>query len=182
MRDYKKAPAKPKRRPGPKTTGAKPGRAYVTGLVSGIALTLLIQNWEPVRDQLMGPAAVQPETPATEPTETEEVTFEFYTRLPQMEVPVDTRRDQIRDDKEPGKYLYMLQAGSFDKQADAERLKAQLALLGEVAVIQKVTVNGATMHRVRLGPFNSSRKLDAVNHRLIREEIPTMALKIPRSD
>jgi len=48
---------------------------------------------------------------------------------------------------------YFLQSGSFNTMDQAERLKAQLALLGLGASVQKVTINKNTIHRVRVGPF-----------------------------
>ena len=183
MRDYKKNPAQSKRRKTSPPAGIRPGRAFLAGAISGIALTLVAQNWSFINETLFAPSplAIHEQSANTKETENE-VKFEFYTRLPKMEVPIDTTREKIRDKKETGNYFYMLQVGSFDQRKDAERLKAQLALLGEIAVIQNVAVNGTSMHRVRLGPFNSSRKLDAVRGRLTREDIPTMALKIRHPD
>lgn len=183
MRDYKKGPIQPQRRQKTSPAVTKPGRAFIAGAITGVALTLVIQNWNTISEQVLGPtpltdAAKKPA--ASSPGN--EVEFEFYTRLPQMEVPVDTRVERTRDKKESGNYFYMLQVGSFHQRADAERLKAQLALLGETAMIQDVSVNGTAMHRVRLGPFSSSRKLDAVRGRLTDEDIPTMALKIRQPD
>ncbi|RLA17669.1 MAG: hypothetical protein DRQ60_01405 [Gammaproteobacteria bacterium] len=183
MRDYKKKSSKPTRRKQPQQTGIKPGRAFIAGLIMGVALTLTVQNWSQVRHFLLGPATEEPvKKQATTPKTDDEIEFEFYTRLPKMEVPIDTTVEEARDKKEREKYYYMLQVGSFDRRADAERLKAQLALLGEVATIQDVSVNGSTMHRVRLGSFNSSRKLNSIEARLTRENIPTMALKIRKPD
>ncbi|MFP4601701.1 MAG: SPOR domain-containing protein, partial [Halochromatium sp.] len=49
-----------------------------------------------------------------------------------------------------GQGSYLLQLGSFRSSADAERLKAQLALKGIQTSIQTVTIdNGQTYHRVR---------------------------------
>ncbi|MEL0083491.1 MAG: SPOR domain-containing protein [Gammaproteobacteria bacterium] len=183
MRDYKKGTSNPKRRSKTRPPGVKPGRAFIAGAVSGVALTLIAQHWRQIGEFLIGPptqVSIAEVAPATQ--QSGEVEFEFYTRLPSMEVPVDVTQERIRDKKEAGKHIYMLQVGSFEQREDAERLKAQLALLGEIAMIQDVTVNGATMHRVRLGPFNGSRKLDAVRNRLTDEDIPTMALKIRQPD
>jgi cell division protein FtsN len=56
---------------------------------------------------------------------------------------------------------YFLQAGSFSNEADADKLKARLALLGMEASVQSVTIpNKGVWHRVRLGPYSSS---DAMN-------------------
>ena len=52
------------------------------------------------------------------------------------------------------KNSYILQVGSFRKSADAERLKAELALLGIQTSIQTATIaSGQTYHRVRTGTY-----------------------------
>jgi cell division protein FtsN len=49
---------------------------------------------------------------------------------------------------------YVLQVGSFRSTSDAEKLKAQLALLGIQTSIQTVTIDsGQTYHRVRTGAY-----------------------------
>jgi cell division protein FtsN len=49
---------------------------------------------------------------------------------------------------------YLLQVGSFRKSEDAERLKAQLAMLGIQTTIQTATIpSGQTYHRVRTGSY-----------------------------
>lgn len=53
---------------------------------------------------------------------------------------------------------YLLQVGSFRSTADAERLKAQLALKGIQTSIQTVTIsNGQTYHRVRTGAYDKEQ-------------------------
>jgi cell division protein FtsN len=55
---------------------------------------------------------------------------------------------------------YFLQSGTFNTMDQAERLKAQLALLGLGARVQKVTINKNTIHRVRVGPFRDYTALN----------------------
>src|SRR3954469_7944837 len=79
--------------------------------------------------------------------------FDFYDILPQYEVVVPevesaagpTARAKPVD--EPGSYV--LQAGSFGAAADAEKLKANLALLGIESRVQKVAIDDDVYHRVR---------------------------------
>jgi cell division protein FtsN len=53
---------------------------------------------------------------------------------------------------------YLLQLGSFRSTADAERLKAQLALKGIQTSIQTVTIdNGQTYHRVRTAALDKAQ-------------------------
>lgn len=72
---------------------------------------------------------------------------------------------------------YLLQVGAFPSAADAETLKAKLALQGFVANVQSVSVSGQTYHRVRLGPFHSATDLESAKQRLSAAGIPAIALK-----
>ncbi len=67
---------------------------------------------------------------------------------------------------------YLLQAGSFKKPEDAERRKAQLAMLGLEPVIKKADVKGVAYHRVELGPFHDDGFYSNVKNRLIANDIP----------
>ncbi|OZB59894.1 MAG: sporulation protein [Lysobacterales bacterium 14-68-21] len=72
---------------------------------------------------------------------------------------------------------YLLQVGAFPNAADAESLKARLALQGFVANVQSVTVGGQLYHRVRLGPFRSATELESAKQRLAGAGINAIALK-----
>jgi cell division protein FtsN len=73
---------------------------------------------------------------------------------------------------------YILQVGSFRNAADAEQMKARLALLGSIANIQTVTVNGQTWHRVRIGPFKGARTADEKRRMLSDNQIDTLVMKV----
>jgi cell division protein FtsN len=77
----------------------------------------------------------------------------------------------------PGASGYLLQVGAFPNAADAESMKAKLALQGFVANVQSVNVGGQTYHRVRLGPFHSATDLESTKQRLAAAGIPAIALK-----
>jgi len=52
--------------------------------------------------------------------------------------------------------IYWLQAGAFASEADADNLKAKIALSGLEASVRPVNVEGkGTLYRVRLGPYQS---------------------------
>ncbi|OOG61859.1 sporulation protein [Rhodanobacter sp. B04] len=72
---------------------------------------------------------------------------------------------------------YLLQVGAFPSAADAETLKAKMALQGFVANVQSVSINGQTYHRVRLGPFRSATELESTKQRLSAAGINAIALK-----
>jgi cell division protein FtsN len=72
---------------------------------------------------------------------------------------------------------YLLQVGAFPNAADAETLKAKLALQGFVANVQSVDIGGQTYNRVRLGPFRSATDLESTKQRLAGAGINAIALK-----
>jgi len=109
--------------------------------------------------------------------------YDFFTVLPEMEVVVPeqelSRKAEPPAELSPGTVVdsYYLQAGSFRNPRDADQLKAKLALLGSVASIQTVTVNGETWHRVKIGPYKGARKADEMRRLLSENQIDTLILK-----
>lgn len=56
-----------------------------------------------------------------------------------------------------------LQAGAFSHQADAENLKARLAMKGLEASVQQVRIPGkGVLNRVRVGPFKNEKEMGDV--------------------
>lgn len=95
--------------------------------------------------------------------------YDFFTVLPEIEVVVPQREieERAREQVEAAPQgPYVIQVGSFRSESDADGLRAQLTLLGLDADIQTVTVNEATWHRVRVGPYDSARDADAARRRL----------------
>lgn len=91
--------------------------------------------------------------------------------------PIDATNTQST----PTGATYMLQVGSFRKNAQAEQLRARLALLGLQARIEKVTVDGkngqSTWHRVRLGPFGDVDQLDQARGLLGKDGVQSLVIK-----
>ncbi len=132
---------------------------------------------EPV-SQVSEPAEAQvavPEHPARR--------FEFYELLPKFEVVIpETERDATPDTtpvalQEPGSYV--LQAGSFGEFADADRMKARLALLGVASRIQKVSIDDATYHRVRVGPIADLNEVNRLRRQLYDAQIEILLIRVP---
>lgn len=126
----------------------------------------------------------EPELLREENEPEEEPRYDFFTVLPEMEVVVPQR--ELSDQAAPpepgtasvGAEAFVLQAGSFRSDADADQMKAQLALLGTVATIQRVTVDGQTWHRVRVGPVQGAREADQLRRRLQDSGIDVLVLKV----
>lgn len=73
---------------------------------------------------------------------------------------------------------FWLQAGSFAGEADAENLKAQLALGGWEAVIQSVSIpEKGVRYRVRLGPYDNTSEMNRVKAELGRRGFDVAVIK-----
>lgn len=109
--------------------------------------------------------------------------FDFYEILPQFEVVVpqaDSRtppKVRPRPVEEPGSYL--LQAGSFKAAADAERLRANLALLGLESHIQQVTIDDNVFNRVRIGPIEDLARVNQTMRQLRDSGIEPQLIRAP---
>ncbi len=114
--------------------------------------------------------------------------FEFYTILSELEVFVPEPEVEDAKLKTPtqtppaietsGGKKYLLQAGSFRSQQDAERLKASLALLGVQSSIQSVSINQDNWHRVRIGPFSNPIRLRETLSTLKQNNIHAMTMEL----
>jgi cell division septation protein DedD len=72
---------------------------------------------------------------------------------------------------------YLIQAGAFRGLAEAEALKAKIAMTGEIARIETAEINGATVHRVRMGPYPDASGLAAAKQALASHGIPAQAIR-----
>ncbi|KTB67202.1 SPOR domain-containing protein [Pseudomonas syringae] len=61
---------------------------------------------------------------------------------------------------------FYLQAGSFRKQADAEKVRAQIILLGQTSTVESGTVKDETWYRVLVGPFSNREQLTTAQKQL----------------
>lgn len=72
-----------------------------------------------------------------------------------------------------------LQAGAFQKSADAENLKARLAMQGFEANVLAVEVpDKGLMHRVRVGPYASTEEMNRVRGQLSQNGIPATVVRV----
>ncbi len=61
--------------------------------------------------------------------------------------------------KAPVSTQFFLQAGSFRKQADADKVRAQIIMLGQAVQVESGSVRDETWYRVLVGPFSSREQL-----------------------
>ena len=131
---------------------------------------------------MSSPMQPEPETTAAEAEEASGPRFSFYDMLPNFEVVIpeqepDVSRDQaVKVIEEPG--VYVLQAGSFSDLADADRRRAELALLGVESRVQRVMIDDRTFHRVRIGPMDDLDRLNLIRSRLREADIDVLRIRL----
>jgi len=105
--------------------------------------------------------------------------FDFYTLLPDSEVTPVKVDAYISTPKDPNKKTNtLLQAGSFRKLSDANRLRARLVLLNMNNVVAEKTVSssGSVWFRVRIGPFSNRSTLNKAEDILAQQGIESIRI------
>lgn len=103
------------------------------------------------------PAAVEEEVPAEQPAAAEE-------------------------EKEPVKLAYFVQAGSFTEPGSAAQLAQELGGLGLNAAVRSFESGSGSLHRVLVGPFDSSNDAEGARAELALTGRATTLLRLPASD
>ena len=75
------------------------------------------------------------------------------------------------------KYTYYLQIGAYKELPDAESARAKLALIGVEANVSDKTGDGATLHRVRVGPFDQVDVVNKMRAKLSENSIDSVTVK-----
>jgi cell division protein FtsN len=182
-RDFKRT------RPGALRFDLSRWREFGIGLAVGLSLSVCVLIWQNYREK--NAASAVPETPRPEPraaapAETEEPpkNFDFYDRLPNFEVVVPEKDREVSRERDtspatitrPG--VYVLQAGSYRRQEDADRIAAQLRKQGIDANVQRVAVDDDVWHRVRIGPINDLAELNGLRTRLRAAELDALVIRV----
>ncbi len=164
-----------RRRAGGQSRQRVPGWVWLSlGLVLGLGLAT--GAWLSGLIEPRPPVPVRPDRNAQPPPDIQERVappaarvesapdYHFYRALeadpaepPVRDAPVEQARSEVR---------YWLQLGAFRRAADAEALKARLALMGVESSVSASRRNGQRWYRVRVGPFTSKRARQSVLGRL----------------
>ena len=185
-KDYKPAPQRANSKGSPFFSGLLVG--LLLGVGASLAVTMYLKGADsPFADKKMGtptltaqerdvPAEKQPKKTmaaanaipqAENPDGTKpDNKFDFYTILPETESTV-TEQEIKNTEKSVKKDNYFLQVGAFPDEADADNMKAKLALQGFEAVVQTATIpEKGVWHRVRVGPLNDVDQINKVRGEL----------------
>lgn len=177
--------------------------SLLLGLLLGLSVTAAVlmlelklpEGWLPRPETPKAPVAKE-EKPAKAP-----VKYEFYRILPEVEVVVPDEAAKAAAKPAPGQTpaarpeagtpappaaaheaengaQYFIQAGSFKRDEDAERRRAEVALSGEQAHVQTISIDGgAAYRRVRLGPYKSLAAANTARDKLRAAGIETILVK-----
>ena len=171
--------------------GTIPARDRANGVVAGVAAGIAIYFFKtpiPFADRARvpdkAPPADQklPETPKSAKAE-DKPRFDFYRILPGREEPV-TERQMREAAKQAGKSgapkdSYFLQAGSFQNPADADNLKARLALMGLEAGVEPANLaEKGVWYRVRLGPYTRVDEINRIRQQLTQNGVDASLVRI----
>ena len=87
-------------------------------------------------------------------------------------------KPDIRGVPETRRGTYVLQAGSYKNFADADRVRAQLALQGVESKVQKVSVDNDTWHRIRIGPISQLDELNRLRTILRKADVDVLVIRV----
>lgn len=163
------------------------------GLAAGVILTAGVFMYKSDAHQ-----STEPDSPRPEPQQRAASTadsdtgadssesserYDFYEMLPNFEVVVPEKDREVKRDvpgaariERPG--VYVLQAGSYRNQADAERVSAQLKLQGIDAKVQRVAIDNDVWHRVRVGPISNLAELNKVRKQLQAADVDGLVIRV----
>jgi cell division protein FtsN len=202
-RDYAKKPRSTGRSQGRSSSAPPPRKPLppwlwlLAGLTVGLFVAFLVYLKQPgqpvakapVAREAARPAAKPVAKPAPQPAPKPEpkpaegppkLSYDFYKILPEYEVVIP--EEDLKKPEVVGAPAtrFVVQAGSFRSSGDAERRKAELALLGLVAKVQTVTVDGKdTWHRVQLGPYQGVREVDRARRLLQDNNVSFIVVRQP---
>ena len=182
-RDYKPRRARP--------AAGFPGWA---GAVMGLVIGLAVAGFVYLKDHRPAPPVVAPVKTATRKPRINHApgaaasaastanSYDFYKMLPNFAVAVPAKGKETKPDivavpeTRPG--TYVLQAGSYKNFADADRIRAQLALQGIESKVQQVSVGNATWHRIRIGPVSDLKALNRMRAVLRKANIDALVIRV----
>jgi len=124
-----------------------------------------------------GKTIVKPDERTTQ--QVEKPRFEFYKILPGAEEPVTEQQIKQAAKRGAPTENYLLQVGAFQNPADADNLKARLALIGVEAGVEPIDLpEKGTWYRVRIGPYSKVEEINRVRQTLAQNGIEASLVKI----
>jgi cell division protein FtsN len=168
-------------------------REYGYGLVTGVVLAAVVSMYLGGQHQrsVALADAPRPDPHRTAPAASDAgdagaatgQKYDFYEMLPKFEVVVPEKDKDVKRDPAPGAAIerpgvYVLQAGSYRSESDADRVGRQLTLQGVQAKVQRVAVDADVWYRVRIGPITNLDELNRVRKQLRAAEVDALVIRV----
>jgi cell division protein FtsN len=173
-------------------SGVSAWGGFTIGLLMGLVVATAVYIYDrrpganlnaggaPLSSEKAGSASSEP-TPESAQSGDSGTEFDFYEVLPKLEVEVG--KDNADSSSAAGAIdapgSYILQVGSYRNFADADRMRARLAIQGIESSIQKISIDRPedVWHRVRIGPINNLNKLEDTRRKLREAQIDALVIK-----
>lgn len=173
-RKPKKAPKKgagkkPKKQTQRGATSRNAGQRQVPWLIIVIAVAL-IAAFTYGLITINGSSGSADSTPIIQPPpedllpEKPEERWQYIDELEHKEVQVDVPERELGPPK-------LMQCGSFRQKADADRLRAQIAMVGLESQVRATEGSNGLWYRVILGPYETKRDAERDRHKLQRAQV-----------
>jgi cell division protein FtsN len=120
--------------------------------------------------------ATQSESSPAEKETPPQPQFDFYTLLPKSQPP-QPQAPVPNKATSPASPRYVLHIASLKNSSDADRLKAELILLGFDVALKTTDVNSIAWTRVDVGPYTSLNDAQADQERLKKNNIRSALIK-----
>jgi len=147
---------------------------------------LVWQNYQEKEAKRTAAEQPKPEPRSAAAKDSEETgrNYEFYDRLQNIEVQVPEKAQPVSTEREPAPGtvdrpgVYVIQAGSFRKQEDADRVQAQLRVLGIDSSVQRVQLEQGEVFRVRIGPLSDLAEINRLRARLSAADFESSPFRV----
>lgn len=152
---------------------------FLAGLLAGLALSvtvaLLVTHNNPFVQDGSSQGVNSSAQTNTSGAPIEAPKYEFYKTGPEAETGGVASPT-------PSGPTYFLQAGAYGNFADADQLKARLALLGFEAKVLIANDGEKMLHKIRLGPYKSLDELNTARARLTQNGIDAILVKTTQEE
>lgn len=156
-------------------------KGFAAGALGGLVIGVASMAWLTTTNEQPATALSDPVITA-DPSAGPKPRYDFFTVLPNQELDLasDVEPAGLSDNASDAD-LYLLQAGSFRLQTDADRRRGELALLGLNATIEETRGDNGLWFRVYVGPFESRSAMARARSITAQQSIDTLLLKRPRN-
>ena len=160
----------------PASNGSPPSVWFFSGVFCGVFLCFL--GWLAMQQPDAAPEVAAAGSNRADPPPSPD--FTFYELLPEQKVEVKVNPEDVaKSRKKEDISQFLLQAGSFRQEEDAQRRRAELIILNLEPSIRQSDGDNGRWFRVFVGPFESQSKLQRARTITAQEGIETLMVKRP---